>query len=107
MRQEYHVISHQNFERVRFDIKEKYDMVIMEGHCRNCNQYWYRGGNIVEYLKAIALHPTNPIMARCPTCNIDDSSTIHRDFTTSDVDWDLFLLLQLLYLYHKFHYLVR
>jgi hypothetical protein len=77
MRQEYHVISHQNFERVRFDIKEKYDMVIMEGHCRNCNQYWYRGGNIVEYLKAIALHPTNPIMARCPTCNIDDSSTIH------------------------------
>ena len=56
-----------------FEIRDKYDMIVMEGYCKNCNLNMYRTGSLLEYLQIIGVAPFEYVMAKCINCNSDSA----------------------------------
>ena len=67
----YRVKNQEVFEKLCFGIKDKYDVVVMEGYCKNCNCYMYGTGSLLEYLEIAAAASFESVMARCTNCNSD------------------------------------
>ena len=69
----YRVKNQDIFEKLCFEIRDKYDMVVMEGYCKNCNCYMYGAASLVEYLEIAGAAPSESIMGRCTNCNSDSA----------------------------------
>ena len=62
------------YEKLRFDLRDKYDVLAIEGVCTSCNLPSPIQIGIMEYLESI-----NPIVKKypkCPRCNIENNSMI-------------------------------
>jgi hypothetical protein len=70
---EYRIKNQDVFEKLCFEIRDKYDMIVMEGYCKNCNLYMYGTGSLLEYLQVIGAAPSEYVMAKCTNCNNDSA----------------------------------
>lgn len=67
----------ENFENRRFELRDRYDMVTVEGVCKNCNSCFSIGIPLQGYLKIANVLPSDPAMTKCVLCHTDDSYVIN------------------------------
>ncbi|HEY6885449.1 MAG TPA: hypothetical protein VI278_15555 [Nitrososphaeraceae archaeon] len=65
-----------SFEKTRFDTRNSYDFVAVQGNCKNCKNCYSMGLEIRGYLKIANLLPFEPIIGKCVLCKSDDSYVI-------------------------------
>ncbi len=63
----------QGFEYVRFKFRDRYDMVTVEGHCKNCDEDMNVGIRIKYYIERTQAPSEDPILGNCPTCKTESS----------------------------------
>ena len=66
-----------SFEKTRFDTRNRYNFVTVQGNCKKCENCYSIGLEIRSYLKAANLLPFEPIIGKCVLCKSDDSYVIN------------------------------
>jgi hypothetical protein len=66
-----------SYEKTRFDTRNSYDLVAVQGNCKKCKNCYSIGLEIRSYLKVANLLPSEPIIGKCVLCKIDDSYVIN------------------------------
>jgi hypothetical protein len=66
-------IFREGFEYVRFEYRDRYDMVTVEGHCKNCGEDMNVGMEIIYYLERTQAPSEGPILGNCPKCKSESS----------------------------------
>jgi hypothetical protein len=62
-----------SFEKTRFDIRTRYDLVAVQGNCKECKNCYSLGLELRPYLKIANLLPSEPITGDCVLCKTHDS----------------------------------
>jgi hypothetical protein len=69
-----------DYEKQRFEVRDKPDKVVLEGMCHNCHYLMYADIYITTYFKRSRLHPNNFISNKCIQCNKENCITIPNVF---------------------------
>ena len=72
-RMEDRIEGHATFEKARFEIRNRYDFVAIEGNCKKCKICFSLGIDLRSYLNVANLFPTEPVTGDCVKCNTYDS----------------------------------
>ena len=71
------VVHHKAYEDRVFELRGRYDRLVLEGKCRNCSSYVLMADDIVHYLRRSNLAPNVPLSGvRCIRCDKDNSIII-------------------------------
>jgi hypothetical protein len=66
-------IYHSDFEHGCFDLRDRPDMIVLEGKCLNCHSYLLIKCQIMYYIKKSNLSPRTPISGiKCSECKEDN-----------------------------------
>lgn len=66
-------VYHSDFERCCFELRDRPDMMFLEGKCLNCHSYLLIKCQIMYYLKKSNLSPRTPISGiKCSECKEDN-----------------------------------
>jgi hypothetical protein len=55
------VVHHKAYEDRVFELRGRYDMLVLEGKCRNCQYYILMADDIAHYLRRSNLAPNVPL----------------------------------------------
>ena len=64
------------FEKIRFETRDKYNIVSLQGVCLSCNHYTTLGLELIQYLEEIHRNPGSNIIQSCTACGTDDKFVI-------------------------------
>ncbi len=64
----------ENFEKTRFEIRNDYEKIVIEGFCQNCNLYHVMKLSLVEYLSKVNYREYET--RKCPICEKENSIKI-------------------------------
>ncbi len=65
------------FEQIRFQLKDRHDMVALEGYCDKCNTHYSTSMNLVDYLRIVNIVPSKPTKIDCDLCKEKFSYTMN------------------------------
>jgi CRISPR/Cas system type I-B associated protein Csh2 (Cas7 group RAMP superfamily) len=75
---ESHVKNVKGYEELRFDLRNHYDVITLEGKCRSCGHPSPISIKIFEYIDRIKLLANNHVNTGCGVCGRDSSIDIPR-----------------------------
>jgi hypothetical protein len=71
------VVHHKAYEDRVFELRGRYDRLVLEGKCQNCQSYILMADDIAHYLRRSNLAPNVPLSGvRCIRCDKDNSIII-------------------------------
>jgi hypothetical protein len=75
---ESHVKNAKGYEKLRFDLRNHYDVIALEGKCSSCGHPSPISIKIFEYIDRIKLLANNHVNTRCGVCGINSLIDIPR-----------------------------
>jgi hypothetical protein len=60
-------VAFREYEKLRFKIRDRPDIIALEGYCEDCSLYTPAGLSTIEYIHTIQLSPQS-VTGICPTC---------------------------------------
>jgi hypothetical protein len=72
-RRMFEIVGDIRYERLRYDLNEKYDILAMEAKCEKCPYVHYIGINILKYLGIIESAGLDGVPDICPQCKSHNS----------------------------------
>jgi hypothetical protein len=76
MRMHTEVGDFRGYEKIRFEARNNYNVVALQGICLSCNKYTSLGLELIQYLEEIHRNPRSNIILPCPACGTDDNLVI-------------------------------
>ena len=76
MRMRTKVGDFRGYEKMRFETRNNYNTVSLQGICLSCNNYTSLGLELIQYLEEIHRNPGSNIILSCPACGTDDNLVI-------------------------------
>jgi hypothetical protein len=67
----------ENFENLRFELRDRYDEVAVEGVCKKCDSCFSIPLPLQDYLKIAKVLPSEPAITKCLQCHTDGSYVIN------------------------------
>jgi len=64
------------YEKIRFETRNDYNIVLLQGIYLNCNNYTSLGLELIPYLEEIHRNPRLSIILFCPACRTNNSLVI-------------------------------
>ena len=76
MRMHTEVGDFRGYEKIRFEARNNYNVVALQGICLSCNKYTSLGLELIQYLEEIHRNPSSNIILPCPAFGTDDNLVI-------------------------------